>query len=39
MEQLFANLGYRTFVLQDRKRLPGRFFALLSGAFSCRADH
>jgi hypothetical protein len=26
----------RAIVLQDRKRLPGRFFACLSGALTCR---
>jgi hypothetical protein len=36
MEKLFGNPAYRGFVLQDRKRLPGRFFALISGASRCR---
>ena len=36
MEELFGHPGYKGFVLQDRKRLPARFFALISGALSCR---
>ena len=36
VEELFGNPAYRPFVLQDRKRLPARFFALLCGAESCR---
>jgi len=36
MEELFGNPGYKGFVLQDRKRLPGRFFARVSGALTSR---
>ncbi len=36
MKQLFGNPACKDFVLQDRKRLPGRFFALVSGALRCR---
>ena len=36
MEELFGDPAYKGFVLQDRKRLPGRFFALISGALICR---
>ena len=36
VEELFGNPAFRPFVLQDRKRLPGRFFALISGAQRCR---
>jgi hypothetical protein len=32
MEELFGNPAYKKFVLQDRKRLPARFFARISGA-------
>ncbi len=32
MEELFGDPDYKGFVLQDRKRLPARFFARLSGA-------
>lgn len=31
MEELFGNPAYKTFVLQDRKRLPARFFAGIFG--------
>ena len=27
MEELFGHPGFRSFTLQDRKRLPSRFFA------------
>lgn len=27
MEELFGHSDYKSFVLQDRKRLPSRFFA------------
>ena len=27
MERLFGHPGYKSFELQDRKRLPSRFFA------------
>ncbi|WP_223477722.1 hypothetical protein [Oricola indica] len=27
MEQLFGHPGFKSFTLQDRKRLPSRFFA------------
>ena len=36
VEALFGKPAYKPFVLQDRKRLPARFFALISGAQSCR---
>jgi hypothetical protein len=36
MEKLFGDPTYKRFVLQDRKRLPARFFARISGATSCR---
>ena len=36
MERLFGNPSYRHFTLQDRKRLPARFFAAISGAMTCR---
>jgi hypothetical protein len=36
MEQLFGDPAFKGFVLQDRKRLPARFFARVSGALSCR---
>lgn len=36
MEELFGDPGYKKFVLQDRKRLPARFFAGVSGALSWR---
>ena len=32
MERLFGNPSYTHFVLQDRKRLPARFFARVVGA-------
>lgn len=32
MEELFGHPGYANFVLQDRKRLPARFFARIVGA-------
>lgn len=32
MEELFGNPAYRRFTLQDKKRLPARFFARLAGA-------
>jgi hypothetical protein len=35
MERLFGDPSYTNFVLQDRKRLPARFFAQLSGAQTC----
>jgi len=31
MEELFGTPAYRRFTLQDRKRLPARFFARLCG--------
>lgn len=34
MEELFGDPRYAPFVLQDRKRLPARFFARISGAMS-----
>jgi len=36
MEELFGNPAYKGFVLQDRKRLPGRFFARVCGAPTSR---
>jgi hypothetical protein len=35
MEELFGDPAYKGFVLQDRKRLPARFFMRLSGARTC----
>jgi hypothetical protein len=32
MERLFGNPAYKRFVLQDHKRLPGRFFARVASA-------
>jgi 3-isopropylmalate/(R)-2-methylmalate dehydratase large subunit len=34
MDDVFGNRGFRSFVLQDHKRLPGRFFARISGALT-----
>jgi hypothetical protein len=31
MEELFGHPAYRAFTLQDRKRLPARFFARVAG--------
>lgn len=36
MESLFGNPSYTHFVLQDKKRLPARFFARVSGAMTAR---
>lgn len=36
MEDLFGDPAFKGFVLQDRKRLPARFFAQISGAARCR---
>jgi len=36
MESKFKCTGGETFVLQDHKRLPARFFAMISGALNCR---
>jgi hypothetical protein len=36
MEELFGDPIYKGFVLQDHKRLPGRFFACISGALLSR---
>ena len=36
MEELFGDPAYKGFVLQDRKRLPARFFARISGALTSR---
>ena len=36
MEELFGHPAYKGFVLQDHKRLPARFFALISGAAANR---
>ena len=32
MEELFGDPAYKSFTLQDRKRLPARFFACIVGA-------
>jgi hypothetical protein len=32
MERLFGDPSYKHFTLQDRKRLPARFFARVCGA-------
>ena len=32
MEELFGDPAYKGFVLQDKKRLPARFFARITGA-------
>ncbi|MEQ1936965.1 hypothetical protein ABMA46_01795 [Mesorhizobium sp. CN5-321] len=36
MEELFGDPAYKKFVLQDRKRLPARFFARVTGAPTSR---
>ncbi|MCO6051132.1 hypothetical protein NGM99_15210 [Mesorhizobium sp. RP14(2022)] len=36
MEELFGDPAYRRFTLQDRKRLPARFFARVVGARTSR---
>ncbi|PBC05781.1 hypothetical protein CK220_00895 [Mesorhizobium sp. WSM3860] len=36
MEELFGDPAYKGFVLQDRKRLPSRFAARVSGALTSR---
>ncbi|MER8631902.1 hypothetical protein NKH55_19305 [Mesorhizobium opportunistum] len=36
MEELFGDPAYTGFVLQDRKRLPSRFSARVSGALTSR---
>ena len=36
MERLFGNPAYKRFVLQDKKRLPARFFARITGALTGR---
>ena len=36
MESLFGNPSYTHFVLQDKKRLPARFFARIFGAMTSR---
>ncbi|MBE7184431.1 MAG: hypothetical protein INR68_08510 [Methylobacterium mesophilicum] len=36
MEELFGDPAYRRFTLQDRKRLPARFFARVVGASTSR---
>jgi hypothetical protein len=36
MEERFGDPANKGFVLQDKKRLPARFFALISGALNCR---
>jgi hypothetical protein len=39
MEKLFGDPAYKGFVLQDKKRLPARFFARVSGARTSRVRH
>ena len=34
MEELFGHPAYKGFVLQDKKRLPARFFARITGALT-----
>jgi hypothetical protein len=36
MEELFGDPAYKGFVLQDKKRLPARFFARVTGALTSR---
>jgi hypothetical protein len=36
MEELFSDPAYKGFVLQDRKRLPSRFSARISGTLTTR---
>ena len=36
MEELFGDPAYKHFVLQDKKRLPSRFFARISGSLTNR---
>jgi hypothetical protein len=36
MESKFKCIGGGAFVLQDHKRLPARFFAMISGALNSR---
>ena len=36
MEELFGDPSYKGFVLQDKKRLPARFFARICGAPTSR---
>ena len=36
MEALFGHPAFGRFVLQDRKRLPARFFSRVSGSKSSR---
>ncbi|WP_275403582.1 hypothetical protein [Aquibium microcysteis] len=36
MEALFGDPAYKRFVLQDRKRLPARFFARMTGTPNAR---
>lgn len=38
MEDLYGTHAYRRFALQDRKRLPARFFARVAGPLTARAD-
>lgn len=39
MEKLFGDPAYKGFVLQDKKRLPARFFARVAGARTSRLQH
>lgn len=36
MEELFGDPAYKGFVLQDKKRLPARFFARVVGSLTSR---
>jgi hypothetical protein len=36
MEKLFSDPHYKGFVLQDKKRLPSRFFARVAGSLTSR---
>ncbi|MGB6118510.1 MAG: hypothetical protein WBF87_09840 [Mesorhizobium sp.] len=36
VEKLFSDPHYKGFVLQDKKRLPARFFARIRGALTSR---
>jgi len=36
MEELFGDPAYKGFVLQDKKRLPARFFARVAGSMTSR---
>jgi len=36
MEELLGDPGHKSFVLQDKKRLPARFFSRISGTPTSR---